>query len=120
MQDYKLLNEYEDIGIFKVYAIVTSMDTKYDKRHVIAQKLKEQQASVYYCRQASSTVRLSGSTINYDRNKFLVRTTSIDGAVQKVVPTSLQPCLSHHSYYPFLAKHPGKRGMYDSMRLEYC
>lgn len=59
------------------------------------------------------------STFNYDINAILVRTSPIDGAGKKILPTSLQSHLYYHSHYPTMAGHLGEKGMHDSMQREY-
>lgn len=65
------------------------------------------------------TVGLTGLKFSFDRSGPLLRTASINRAVQKSVPTSLQPLLLLHSQYPALAGHLRKRLGYDSMQREY-
>lgn len=102
MQYCGVLNDNESIGIPAVYAIAISTDTRHDNRPVTAHKSIYKQAKDRKFLQASTTVRIPISTWNEDRNRFLVRSETIDGTVQKVVSTSLQPRLSHHSHCPTL------------------
>lgn len=52
-----------------------------------------------FCRQAFDTVGIPGSAYSFDHNGYVVRTFPIDGTTQKVVPTSLQPCVLYLSQY---------------------
>lgn len=85
MQDYYVLNDKEGIGIPAVHDVVVSMDTEQDNGLVPAQEFIYEKAKESCFLQASSTVGLPGSTINYDRNGFLIRTAPINWAVQKAV-----------------------------------
>lgn len=107
------------IGFPAVHAIARLTDTKHDKRPIIEQEIIQKQENDSYYLQASFTVGLSGSTFYYDKNGFLVRAASIDVAVHKVVPTSLQPGPLCHLQYSTLAWHPGERLILDSMAGAY-
>lgn len=91
MQDYDVYNDREGIGPPAVFATATSNETKHDKHPITAQEFTHKEVKDSYYRQASSIIGLPGSTLNFNRNEFLVRSTTIDWGVQKIVPTSLQP-----------------------------
>lgn len=90
MQDYKVLNDRGGIGWPTVHAIATSTITEHNNQMINAQELMLERAKDPYYRQASSTVELPGATFNYVRNRFLVPTVLIDGAVQTDFLTALQ------------------------------
>lgn len=58
--------------------------------------LIHKQSKELYCFQASYTVELPGSKLNYDTNRFLVSIAQFIRAVQTVVPTTLHQVLLHH------------------------
>jgi len=72
-----------------------------------------------YCQQLTATVGTPGSIFDINRLGVLVRISKLDGAVQVVVPLSLQPKLLRLGHYSLLAGHPGSRRMYDTMRHEF-
>lgn len=94
MGAYDLINNKEGIGIPAAQVTATSTDTKHDKRPITAQGSIQEQGKGLYCRQASSTVGLAGSTINYDENEYFVSTAPIDGQNPK---SFLR--LYNHAYY---------------------
>lgn len=75
-------------------------------------------ASDSYCRQTSSTVSNLKSVCSYDRDAFLIRQLRIDGALQKIVPTSHPDRLLYILYYPVLAGYVGERGFYNTLQLD--
>lgn len=77
------------------------------------------QASDSACRQISSNVSTPGLDYTYDRKRFLVRRSRINGSLQKVVLVDLGQNPLWLSYYPPLAGHPGARRMYDTLHLNY-
>lgn len=49
---------------------------------------------------------------------FFFRTSNIDVWVQKVVLVLLKYCILHAEHYPTIARQPGERRMYDTMRMK--
>lgn len=98
---------------------MTWTESRYDKRPIHVNKLIYEQAKVSYCRQPSSTIGLAGSTVNYDSNRFLICTVSINVALQKVVLTSYRERLLYHLQCPALAGHLGEKHMFYSMQRKY-
>lgn len=119
MQDYRVINDDKGTELPEILTIATSTESEYDRPSLTTHDLVQEQAKDSYCPQASPTVGLPGSRINYDRKGLLVRTAVIDGEVQKVIPTSLQPSLLYHLIYPGLARHPGERPIDLSMQHKY-
>lgn len=66
-----------------------STDIEHGKGLVKENKFIYEQLKDSNCWQASCKFVLPASTVKYDRNRLLVCTSPIDGAVQKIVPTSL-------------------------------
>lgn len=103
----------------KVLAIGTSVENKNHLSPVAVREFILDQAKTWsYC-QVSLIVWFPGSMFSYDKRGFLTRTVLTNEAVPKVVPTSLQPHLLHHSNHPSFAIHLGGRGMYDSTWKEF-
>lgn len=100
LQTYDLLNDNEGIGLPAVHTMSTSSDTKLDKRLITAQEFIHAHVETLYYRQTSSVVEQPESTLNCDKNGFLVCTETIDEAVRKVVPRSPQPGLVYVLHYP--------------------
>lgn len=119
MQNWDVLIDKEAIGILSVHAIMASMDTKQDEPIVTVQEFTFEHARDLCCCQTSCTIGMPSSTFIHDMNWFLVLTAPIDGAVKKVLPSSLQLHLQYHSHYSTLAGNPDKRSMYDGRKKEY-
>lgn len=90
-----------------------------DNHPITAQDFIREQGKDLYCRSVSSTLGYLGLTYKYDRNGCLTCTSQIDGATQKVVPTSLTARLLYHAYYHIFPSHPGGKSIYDRMKREY-
>lgn len=82
------------------------------------QFLSNQSADPYF-RSLSATVWTPRSVQSYDRNVYQVRTASLDGSLQNVVPVWLRGLILHLSHYLVLSGHPSERRMYDTTRQEY-
>lgn len=119
MRDHDILNDSEGNWTPAVHAIATLTDTEHGKRPITSQEIIYEQAKNSNCRQASATVGLPGLTSNYNRSRFLVRTAHIYGAVQKVVPVSIQTHFLYHSLHTMLVGNRGERRIYEFMRNEY-
>lgn len=117
-QNYDVLNDKEDIEILELYVTGTSTDPQHHKCAKTAQELIHEPAKDSYFRQASYTVGLLGPMFNYNQNGFLDRTTSIDGAVQKFIPTSPQLRPLYYFNYPRLAGQPDERRIYDKLQCK--
>lgn len=58
--------------------------------------------------------------LSCSRNGCLIRIVSVEGAIEKLVPTSLQHFMLYQSPYPRKTAYPTKRCMYDTLRCEFC
>lgn len=115
---YVVLNDKESIWLNRVQFIATLANTEYDKGRITAYESIQELAKNSYCLQASSTVGLLDSTLNYDRNQFLVRNERMNGAVEKGFPVSLLLSLSYQLHFRTLGGHPGERHIYGPMQHE--
>ena len=79
----------------------------------------EEQSKDPFCKAKAETVGEANSNFDYDRYGFLVRRSPLDGALQRVVPKSLQARVLHAAHYPRLAGHPGGTRMYLTLRRDY-
>jgi hypothetical protein len=61
----------------------------------------------------------SDSLFDYEDSGVLVRRAPLDGALQIVVPASLQPRVLHLEHFPRTAGHPGVTRMFRSLRKRY-
>ena len=86
---------------------------------ITLQEMVAEQASDAFCQAKAATVGHSASDFFYDRHGVLVRRSTLDGALQAVVPSSLRPRVLNMAHYPKLAGHPGTRRMYDTMRRSF-
>lgn len=62
-----------------------------------------------YCPQMAGTVGTSGTPYQYDKYGFLVHVTTLAGALQNVVPKTLQATIHYLSHYAVMAGNPGAR-----------
>lgn len=114
-----ILYENEAIGITAVYANTKLMRTEHGKWLITAERFIQKHAT-----DSSGSRRhvvgswITESTLNNDRNWFLVRTALNVKATQKVVSTSLQSLLSSNSHSLTSSRHSGKRRTYDAMQRE--
>ena len=69
-----------------------------------------------YCRDTAQTVGQPGSAFNFDRDGILVRRSTLDGSIQKVVPDSLRSTILSLAHDSPAAGHPGAIKMYETMR----
>lgn len=66
----------------------------------------------------SQRIGRDNSAFQYDRNEKLSRAARVYGAVQNVIPATLQSRVLYLSHYAVLTVHPGGSQMYDLMRWE--
>ena len=89
-----------------------------DKRAISIEELLAAQKQDRSCQRYAHTVGCPGSQFTFDHAGILTRISKIDGALQKVLPASLQPRAIYLGHYTPLSGHPGSRRMYDSLRRE--
>lgn len=63
------------------------------------------------CEQSRHLVGTPGIAVIFDKNRIIVRKDSIDGSIQKVVPTSFRASLLSQARHLSLAGNPGIRRM---------
>lgn len=73
------------------------------------QEFIDEESTNHFCKMAATSVGMQDLQWSAHRSKFLVPKVSINGAVQKVVPKSLQARIHHDFLYPVLSDHPGQR-----------
>lgn len=78
-------------------------------------KFSAKQAKDSFCCQPTSTVRAPGSNYYYNLNGFLIYTSPIDVAKQKVISLLLQARILHVYHQPPLAAHPSECIIYHTM-----
>lgn len=83
------------------------------------QEIIYEQSTDDFCKTAALSVGITGSQYSVDKSRFLIRQASIDGALQMVVPKSLQVQVLHLSHHPVLSGHPGQRRMYHTLHHNY-
>ena len=74
---------------------------------IAVEEFLREQASDPYCKRVAETVRIPGSQFEYNHQGYLLRKSSLDGALQKVVPLSLRSRVLYLSHYPRFSGHPG-------------
>lgn len=98
-QGYDINDDTENFRLLKLYATKTLSNLKNGIQHITGTGLFTSKRKDSYCRQASNYVGLPDSPNSYCKNGLLTRIALIDGAVGKVVPTSLEARLLHHLLY---------------------
>lgn len=82
---------------------------------ITTEEFLKEEATDENCSRMGESVKLPRSTFKYDQDGSLFRTSTADGAVQRVAPASIRNRLLHLAHYRILAGHPGGRTMYDTM-----
>lgn len=72
-----------------------------------------------FCEWFRRLVGIPGSLFTFDINRILGSKAAIDWSIQKLFPTSLIARLFQQAHYSRLARHPGERKVYDSLRKDY-
>ena len=116
VDDILMCQDLDHDSLQKVLAMIPE---ETDIVPITPQEFLEEQSKDPYCQSQKEKTELDNSKFKYDHNGFLVRRSSIDGALQKVVPKSLQARLLYLAHYPRLAGHPGAIRMYYTLRREY-
>lgn len=81
-------------------------------------QIRSAQSANAYCGSTLASIGSPNTRFNIDNDGVLVRESPLDGALRRVVCTSLCSCPLHIWYYSVLAGHPGIRRMYDSMSTD--
>lgn len=69
-----------------------------------------------YWNQVCHNMSLSSTAFTYGKNSILERKAPIDGAIQKLLPTSLRTTILDFAHYFFLPDPSGEHQMYNSLR----
>ncbi|CAN8067637.1 unnamed protein product [Agarophyton chilense] len=104
------------IGCPEVMAIV---EEETNVRPVTLEELIQEQAEDEYCKSVRKDVGNGITLFDINRYGVLIRHSPLDGALQKVVPRSLVPCVLYLSHYPRLEGHPGGTRMYNTLRRDF-
>ena len=81
--------------------------------------IQEQTKDAFCCLKRTEIDDDQRSSFKINKEGFLIRNSSLDGADQIVVPRSLRNRVIHTSHYPKSAGHPGRRKMYYTLRRHY-
>ena len=84
----------------------------------IAEFVTEQRKDPY-CIEIAKSAGSPKSEFTFNNQGVLVRVSKFDGAIQQVVPKSLQDRVIHLSYSPLSQGHPGESRLYSTMRLRF-
>ncbi|CAN8069116.1 unnamed protein product [Agarophyton chilense] len=80
------------------------------------EKLLQAQVEDESCKETAQFVRTPGSLVDYERFGLLCRRSPLDGALQRVIPTSLRAPFLYLAHFPRLGGHPGGRRVYQTLR----
>lgn len=119
MQHHDAESDKRDIGLPKVYELATTTERNDQERRMNGPEFINEQVNSSYSLQSSSTVLFPKETHSYDRKGFLKQIAPIDGAEQKIFPTSLAAQLLYQWHYWTLPGHTDERRMYNRMGREY-
>ena len=110
--------ERSDDTALESHASLLTDSAKLDEPITVEELAQEQKAD-RYCQSIAELVGKPQSQFDVDRRGLLVRKSRIDGALQKLVPTSLRARVLRLAHYPLIAGHPGARRMYDTLRAQF-
>jgi len=82
-------------------------------------ELIAEQGEDVMCQQFVEQTQKPHSPFKMQANGLLVRQSPKDGAIQTVIPETLQPRVLYLAHYPLLAGHPKSTKMYETMRRQY-
>ncbi|CAN8073108.1 unnamed protein product [Agarophyton chilense] len=83
---------------------------------VTIEELLQAQVEDEYCKEPAQLVVTPGCLFDYDRFGLLCRHSPLDGALERVIPTSLRAGFLYLPHFPHLAGHPGCQKMYQTLR----
>ena len=90
-----------------------------DVSPITHEEMIREQANDPVCQRYVALSNTTNSVFSLDEHGTLIRTSSLDGSKQIVVPRSLQQRLLYLSHYPLLAGHPGGTKLYETLRIQY-
>ncbi|CAN8075930.1 unnamed protein product [Agarophyton chilense] len=86
---------------------------------VTREEFLREQAQDAYCRTLADQIGFKGSPFDVDHNGYIVRRSTLDGSLQKVVPKALRPRFLYLAHYPRLSGHLGATRMYYTLRQQF-
>ena len=110
MEDDYSLTEEEVLALREVAQAVEPISTP---------EFLQEQAKDSYCKSLLPETTVDASHFITDQFGIICRKSTLDGALQRVVPESLRERVLYLSHYPILAGHPGGYKLYATLRRDY-
>ncbi|CAN8070204.1 unnamed protein product [Agarophyton chilense] len=86
---------------------------------VTREEFLREKAQDAYCRTLADQIRFKGSLLDVDHIGYIMRRSTLDGSLQKVVPKALHTRVLYLAHYSQLSGHPGATRMYYTLKQQF-